>query len=201
VVRLDLPDWRPPRFRDVPFDHWAWAQVEACAVASIVQGYSDGTYRPSQTVTRDQMAVYISRALAGSDAKVPTGPAQPSFKDVPTDHWAYRYIEYAAATNVVQGYPGGSYRPGVELDRGQMAVFIARAIVTPTGDAGLAGYTPPTSPSFPDVATSFWAYKYIEYLKQEEIVTGYPDGLYHAEYACTRDQMAVYVARAFKLGG
>jgi len=204
VVRLDLPDWRPPRFRDVPFDHWAWAQVEACAVASIVAGYSDGTYRPSQTVTRAQMAVYIARALTGGDASVPTGPALPSFADVDTDHWAYRYIEYAHALGIVEGYGGGIkpiYQPNLDLDRGQMAVFIARAIVTPTGEQGMQAYTPPTVPTFPDVATTFWAYRYVEYIAQDSVAVthGYPDGLYHPEYACTRDQMAVYAARAFKL--
>ncbi|MGD0114229.1 MAG: S-layer homology domain-containing protein, partial [Armatimonadota bacterium] len=205
VVRFDLPDWRPPRFRDVPFDHWAWAQVEACALAGIVAGYSDGTYRPSQTVTRAQMAVYVSRALTGSDAAVPTGPAGPSFPDVDTDHWAYKYIEYAHALGIVEGYGGGGsppmYRPDLDLDRGQMAVFIARSIATPTGEEGMKSYTPPATPTFPDVPTSFWAYKYVEYIAQPAIAVtqGYPDGLYHPEYACTRDQMAVYVARAFQL--
>jgi hypothetical protein len=31
------------------------------------------------------------------------------------------------------------------------------------------------------------------------VTKGYPDGDYHPEYICTRDQMAVYVARAFRL--
>jgi len=99
----------------------------------------------------------------------------------------------------VGGYPEGNYRPLVEVDRGQMAAFIARAIVTPHGEAGLASYTPPATPSFPDVATDFWTYKHIEYLKEQHIVGGYPDGWYHPEIVCTRDQMAVYITRAFGL--
>jgi hypothetical protein len=58
---------------------------------------------------------------------------------------------------------------------------------------------PPSTPSFPDVGKGFWAYRYIEYSKAAGIVAGYPDGLYHPEIAVTRDQMAVYVARAFGL--
>jgi hypothetical protein len=82
-----------------------------------------------------------------------------------------------------------------------MAAFIARAIVTPHGDEGLAGYTPPDTPTFPDVDKQYWAYKYIEYIAQDSvaITQGYPDCLYHPEVICTRDQMAVYIARAFKL--
>jgi hypothetical protein len=62
-------------------------------------------------------------------------------------------------------------------------------------------FTPPATPSFPDVPADFWAYKYVEYIAQESIgvTQGYPDGGYHPEYPCTRDQMAMYVAQAFKL--
>ena len=134
------------------------------------------------------------------DSYVPSGPATASFPDVPTDYWAFKYIEAARANNVVTGYPDGTYLPGVTVDRGQMAVFVARAIVTPTGDAGLTSYIPPTTPTFPDVPTDFWSFKYIEYCADpsRQIVQGYADG-YHPEYQVTRDQMAVYVQRAFKL--
>ncbi len=81
-----------------------------------------------------------------------------------------------------------------------MAVFIARAIVTPTGEAGLASYTPPATPSFPDVPTDYWSYKHIEYLKSRASSTARRRH-YHPENGVTRDQMAVYVARAFGLGG
>jgi DNA-binding beta-propeller fold protein YncE len=207
VVRLDLPDWRPPRFQDVPFDHWAWAQVEACALAGIVAGYPNGTYRPSQSVTRAQMAAYIARALAGGDTAVPAGPTDPSFTDVDGDHWAYVYIEYAHALGIVEGYGSGSkraYQPDLEVDRGQMAVFVARAIATPTGETGMAGYTPPATPRFPDVTADSdweWCYKYVEYIADpaRNVVQGYPDGLYHPEYVCARDQMAVYLTRALNL--
>jgi hypothetical protein len=87
------------------------------------------------------------------------------------------------------------------VDRGQMAVYIARAMVAPLGDAGLATYTPPATPTFSDVATDYWAYRFIEYLADasRSIVHGYEDGAYHPEYGVTRDQMAVYVSRAFAL--
>jgi hypothetical protein len=53
------------------------------------------------------------------------------------------------------------------------------------------------------VPADFWAYTYVEYIAQPTIAVtqGYPDGNYHPEYTCTRDQMAVYVTRAFKLMG
>jgi DNA-binding beta-propeller fold protein YncE len=197
IVRL-----HGPLFRDVPADQWAYDAIASCVQASLAAGYEDGSYHPGEPVTRAQMAVYIARGLAGGDADVhvPTGLAEPSFTDVGTDHWAYRCIEYAAAANVVQGYGDGRYQPDATVDRGQMAVYIARALVSPTGDAALPD--PPAEPTFSDVSAEndwAWCYPHVEYLAAEMIVQGYSDGTYHPEQAVTRDQMAVYVARAFEL--
>lgn len=50
-------------FPDVPPDHWAYDQVMDVYWRGIVQGYEDGTYQPAWPVTRDQMAVFLSRAF------------------------------------------------------------------------------------------------------------------------------------------
>ncbi len=197
--RILVFTYRPGPFPDVPWYFWAKDEVQAAVDAKIVAGYQDGTYRPEVVVTRDQMATYIARALAGGEEGVPEGPQQPTFYDVPKGAWAYRYVEYCTSESIVRGYDDRHYRPELPVDRGQMAAFVARSVVDPTGDDGLQSYVPPSTPSFPDVGRGFWAYRYIEYSKAAGIVAGYPDGLYHPEIAVTRDQMAVYVARAFKL--
>ena len=191
-------------FWDIADDFWARDAIRACAAAAIVSGYNNGYYHPEWPVSRDQMAAYISRSIC-----TPTGeaglldydpPATPSFTDVATDYWAYKYIEYAAEHTIVGGYEDGTYRPQVVLDRAQMAVFIARALVTPSGDAGVPD--PVGDPTFPDVTPdSDWAWcsKHVEYIAAEGVCGGYEDDCYHPEYVCTRDQMAVYICRAFHL--
>ncbi len=182
-------------FLDVPADHWAVQEIEAAKAADLVKGYEDYTYHPATAVTRDQMAVYLARAVAGGDANVPPGPVQPTFPDVPATHWAYRYVEYAYDEEIVEGYPEGVYGPEQELDRGQMAAFVARGLAG--GETALSSYTPPELASFPDVQPDAWMYRYVEYIKERQVVTGYDDGQYHPEVICARDQMAVYLARAF----
>ena len=195
-------------FYDVPPWHWAVTGVEAVAAANIVHGYGDDSYRPGLEVTRDQMAVYIARAMAGGDANVPDGPAAATFSDVPctgcgasgTDpYWAYKYVEYVAAQRIVGGYAPGVYAPLVSVDRAQMAVFMARTLAPFDQRPDLPDYTPPATPAFPDVLPDYWAYKEVEYIRAYGVVSGYPDGHYHPEYICTRDQLAMYVARAFGL--
>ncbi|MFB3881543.1 MAG: FG-GAP-like repeat-containing protein [Armatimonadota bacterium] len=130
ITIRDVPADRTEIFDDVPLDFWAYEQVRECVDSSIVAGYDDGLYHPDWPVTRDQMAVYITRALVipTGDAAIPEGPATPSFSDVPSNHWAYKHIEYAVSQQVVMGYEDGTYKPNLVVDRGTMAVYIARAI-------------------------------------------------------------------------
>ncbi len=187
-------------FLDVAADDWAYDEISACVEAGVVSGYVDGSYQPDAPVDRAQMAVYISRALAGGDEYVPDFTDTPTFPDVGDEHWALDYVEYAVSQNVVAGYDDGSYHPEYEVTRDQMAVYVARALVAPTGEAALADYVPADPRNFPDVPTNHWAYTHVEYCVENGVVAGYLDGLYHPEIVVTRDQMAVYVARAFGLG-
>jgi hypothetical protein len=207
-------------FPDVLFNHWAFTEIEAAHANGVVFGYLDGRYRPTITCTRDQMAVFIARADAGGDASVPDPPAETqTFPDIPDgspaeeeQHWAYKYIEYCYSAGIVTGYVeanGTFYRPLRTVRRDQMAVFMARALeggacyFLREGDDGYddcaVHYTWPTEATFPDVLTDYWAFPHIEYCVDAGIVQGYPDGVYRPWKAVSRDQMAVYVYRAFGL--
>jgi PKD repeat protein len=190
------------KFHDVTEKHWADKEITACIQAGIVNGYPDGNYRPEEPVSRAQMAAFVSRALVGGDANVPAGPPEASFGDVPTDFWAYDYVEHARLRNIIVGYADRQYHPEGLVNRAGMAVFIARSIVDPTGDEGLASYVPPEMPTFGDVRQAnmwSWSYRHVEYVAEQGIVSGYLDGLYHPGQTCSRDQMAVFFARAFEL--
>jgi len=183
------------RFWDVPDGFWAWREIGACVEADIVQGYAGGWYHPEVTVSRDQMAVFIARGMAGGDEDVPTGPAEATFDDVPTDHWAYKYVEYCVANDIVQGFGPVTYGPAGIVARDSMAVFVSRAV------AGGDGNVPegPAEATFDDVPTDYWAYKYVEYCVADDIVQGYGPATYGPTVRVARDQMAVFICRAFRL--
>jgi len=126
---------------DVANDSWALDAVACCMGSDIVLAYPDGLYRPEVAVSRDQMAVFIARAMAGGDAAVPKGKGG-TFTDVDPSQWAYDCIQYTSEAGVVQGYPDGSYQPDETVTREQMAVFIARSIANAAGEEGLESYTP-----------------------------------------------------------
>ena len=122
--------WEERVFLDVTMTHWAGGAIRACRDAGVVAGLPDGTYQPTLAVTREQMAVYVSRALLGGGT-IPTGPPTPSFGDMSPDHWAYRCGEYLKQEGVVSGYTPDTYAPGLTCTRDQMAVYVARGFGLP----------------------------------------------------------------------
>jgi len=55
-------------------------------------------------------------------------PPTPTFNDVPTDHMFYPYIEALVASGITAGCGSGNYCPDSPLTRGQMAVFLSKAL-------------------------------------------------------------------------
>jgi hypothetical protein len=66
--------------------------------------------------------------LVGYVLQVSPAPASPTFTDVPTGHPFYQFIEALVASGVTAGCGGGKYCPDAPLTRGQMAVFLAKAL-------------------------------------------------------------------------
>jgi hypothetical protein len=106
----------------------------------ITTGCEPGKYCPNPIVTRGQEAMFVARAILGSDAAVPlaygpdpaTGrqyscdPANPSlhFSDVAAGDVYCRHTHYLWATDVISGYPDGTFAPSVTLTRGSMTKFL-----------------------------------------------------------------------------
>ena len=89
---------------------------------------------------------------------------------------------YADAKTSWPGYADGTYGPTLNVDRGQMAVFVARSIATPTGDVAPGHFHSSVHPHFPGRADRLLeALSHVEYLKQAKIVGGDQDGDDHRE--------------------
>ncbi|MBQ7566498.1 MAG: S-layer homology domain-containing protein [Oscillospiraceae bacterium] len=80
----------------------------------IIGGFPDGSFKPADTLTRAQAAKIICTMLEGAD-KVDAISAAASFADVPTDHWASKYIGYCADKGVVSGVGNNKFNPNGQL--------------------------------------------------------------------------------------
>jgi hypothetical protein len=150
-------------------------------------------YCPEQSVTREQMAAFVIRALGDYS---PPSPAQQRFVDVPPSSVFYRFIEQMALRSITLGCnaQGPQYCPTVSVTREQMAAFLIRAL----GDQSPPA---PAQQRFADVPPSSTFYAFIEQMAVRGITLGC--GTNGANYCpssqVTRDQMAAFLARAFGL--
>ncbi len=80
-------------------------------------------YAGSPTTTLKWRAVRVRYKLQVSPA-----PAVASFTDVPTDHWAFKFVEALQAAGITGGCGGSAFCPDDPLTRAQMAVFLSAAL-------------------------------------------------------------------------
>jgi uncharacterized protein YkwD len=124
MYRLESPSgsFPNPRFSDVPTSHPFFTEIAWMAQSGVTKGYGDGTFGPSDRVTRGQMAAFMHR-LDGA----PGGPfPNPRFSDVPSHHPFFDEIAWMAQSGVTTGYRDGTFRPGDSVTRGHMAGFMHR---------------------------------------------------------------------------
>lgn len=112
------------RFPDVPSDHWAYEAITKLVEMGVVKGFPDGKFYPNNTVTRAQFATMV--VLAKKLTLV--SPATPTFNDVPTTHWAYKYVETAAKAGYVKGIGGGRFGPDLNIKREDLAVLLINTL-------------------------------------------------------------------------
>ncbi|MDP2211183.1 MAG: S-layer homology domain-containing protein [Candidatus Aquicultor sp.] len=163
----------PVTFKDVGREHWAYTFIGRLAALKIVSGYSDGTFRPGNSVTRAEFAKMIVVASGWPLA----APASPSFKDVPASHWAYAYIETAKEHGVISGYPGGVFKPSNNIKRAEICAMVVRSQAYPVDKSGTA---------FSDINSSHWAYEMVMTAKNKSIVGGYPGGVFKPDGLASR---------------
>lgn len=108
-------------FSDVPADYWAANEIGYMEKFGIINGFTDGTFRPNDPVTRAQFA-----AIACRFEELTEGTK--TFSDVPADHWASKYISYAAERGWVGGYTDGTFRPNNYITRAQVAAVTCRLL-------------------------------------------------------------------------
>ncbi len=128
VVRvLDGADPSPilrSRFDDVDGDSFYAPFIERMADLGVTEGCGDGSgFCPDSSVSRAQMAVFLSRAF-----KLPAAP-DPSFVDVASDAWYAGHVARLAASGITTGCGDGSgFCPDSNTTRAQMATFLHRGL-------------------------------------------------------------------------
>lgn len=108
-------------FADVD-GHWAKPYIDALAAAKIVGGVSDTEFEPDAEITREQIAVILSRAF-GLTTDIQSG----IFTDeAAISGWARSGVYAVATAGYMQGNDNGSFSPLSEATRAEVATVISR---------------------------------------------------------------------------
>lgn len=107
-------------YSDIKDGAWCCRAVATLTNAGVINGYTDGTFRPNAPITRAELATIIAR-FAKLDVNTKT------FSDI-NGHWAQKSIELAAGNNWINGYDDGTFRPNNNITRAETFAMINRVL-------------------------------------------------------------------------
>ena len=110
--------------------------VDVMTAIGVLEGFEDGSFKPGETLTREQAAKIICTMLLGENADK-LGTTSSSFKDVAATRWSAPYIEYCASLGIIAGNGDGTYNPTGKLT----GYAFAKMLLTALGyDAEIEGF-------------------------------------------------------------
>ena len=110
-------------FTDIGGVDWAKDAIMALAKEGVVSGYEDNTFKPQQSIKREECVKMVISA-ARIDLDKPTC----KFGDVEQDKWYAQYVNAAYGEGVISGISEAEFGIGKEITREDMAVIIARLV-------------------------------------------------------------------------
>jgi len=177
------------KFPDVDPSNQFNTEIGKLSARQVTQGCGSGNFCPDAFVTREQMAIFIIKALGILN---PPQPASQRFADVDSSRGGYAFIDELARRGITVGCGGNSFCPDTFVTRESMAIFVERA---------LREYVPPTptGQSFDDVSPAWDSFPFIEDLYRRRITQGCGARMYCPGRSVTRGEMAAFLGRAFGL--
>lgn len=194
VVPTPKPSVETPAPLTAPFKDVAANRVFAKEIAwtkdkGVLNGWSDGTFRPNEKIGRYAMAAVAYR-MAGSPDYTP--PAKSHFKDVKPGQAFYKEINWTKDAGIFNGWNDGTFRPGEPIGRYATAAMLYRM-------SGEPAYTAPSVSAFKDITPKSAFYKEINWMADQGISNGWTvkggEKEFRSFNSTTRDQMAAFLYR------
>ena len=105
------------------------AEINQAVETGFIAGFEDNTFRPSASLTREQLVSMMIEALGSLPGVTLNLPAQASsspYSDVAIDRWSAAKIEFARQNNIVSGYQDGTFRPAQPVTRAELMAVLRR---------------------------------------------------------------------------
>lgn len=147
-----------------------------------VIGYTDGTIRPSNDISRAEVATIFFRMLTDEAREQYTTTAG-NFTDVKAGMWCNRAIATLTNMGIIKGYTDGSFQPNKSITRAELATIIARFAKLDVN-----------TKTFSDI-NGHWAQKNIELAAGNGWINGYEDGTFRPNNNITRAETFAMINR------
>lgn len=123
-------------FKDVAGGEWFANEIAKAVAAGYINGYPDGSMKPNDYITRQEVAVVLARILElarGEDRANLFSDA----KDMPD--WAKWAIGAIAREGYANGYPDNSFKPHAKITRAELITMLSRIAEEIYNQPGLQG--------------------------------------------------------------
>lgn len=154
------PAYALSKFKDVAYDSWYSGYLSYLSSYGIVYGYTDGTFKPEEKVSRAEflaMAVRYNDAASNNKIDVDQVASSIGFSDVPPSYWAYQDINKALTNGWIKGYSDGTFRADSAITRAE-AVSVMNNVLNRSADKDYISSNARNIVRFYDVPESNWAY-------------------------------------------
>jgi hypothetical protein len=184
-----LQDFTTQVFTDVPPSAYYFDAVNIMSTKGVTAGCGNNMFCPTDTLTRAEMAIFVVRAIYGSDnfSYNPT----PIFNDVSTTDFGFAWIQALSQLGITAGCGNDDFCPNEVVTRDQMAVFLVRGRLGST-----TVFTYPGNPYFTDVPTIYSLYPWIQRLAYDQITDGCGNGMYCPTETISRADTSILLVRA-----
>lgn len=146
----ELPKNPTTKFKDAN-NKWYSDEINFAVSKGFISGYSDGTFKPNQGITRAEFAQMI--AVFVKDGY----PGSSNFKDV-KGHWASNAIDQLYGNKTIKGFPDGTFKPDQKLTRAEAVTVLNSVFGRNTKATSFANVNTSSLRKFSDVPMSHWAY-------------------------------------------
>lgn len=181
-------------FKDIKAENDYYVAINYLKENSIINGYEDNTFKPSQKINRAEALKMIS-AAAGLDSNDPENPTEKPFTDTPLEAWYSKYLSKAKEKGIIEGYKDGSFHPEKNINLAETLKMYFEAIAKTTAEFD---YISTQDVLFIDTAQDAWYSKYTSYAGAKNIINIYNDNNINPEQSMTRGYLAEIIYRTLK---
>lgn len=173
--------------------HWAESYLQKFIDSGYLSGYTDGTYKPNNNITRAEIATLVSKMEGYKDRADVS-----KYKDVISGQWYYNYVAEVVGADLMVGTSKTAWSPNTNITREQVCVIVCKLQGlerdTKSSDAELRAEL--KEMGFKDTEKiSKWAITYVHAAVKEGYMAGTNKQLLNAQEPITRAEAVTLLSK------